>query len=172
MSLPSRRTVDYVIEKWGGQEHYRGDVELLGEDEHGAWLWGAKGRTVRRGEAHEFTTEQDSLFLIPPGAWWALSWWLGHETIELYVNIQTPAVWSGDLLTTVDVDLDVIRFTDGRVEVVDRDEFELHQARYGYPEDLVVTTERVTAQAFDLTVANTPPFDGAVARRWVGRARG
>src|SRR4029450_286897 len=156
MSLPSGRTVDYVIEKCGGQDHYRGDVELLGEDEHGAWLWGPKGRTVRRGEAHEFTTEQDSLFLIPPGAWWALSWWLGHETIELYVNIQTPAVWSGDLLTTVDVDLDVIRFTDGRVEVVDRDEFELHRGRYGYPEHLVVTAERVTAQAFDLTVANTP----------------
>jgi uncharacterized protein len=171
MSLPSGRTIDYVIEKWGGHDHYRGDVVLLGEDEHGAWLWGPKGRTVRRGEAPAFTTEQDSLFLVPPGAWWSLAWWLEHEEVVLYVNMQTPAVWDGDRLTTVDIDLDVIRFTDGRVEVVDRDEFELHQVRYGYPQDLVVTTERVTAEVFDLMVANAPPFDGAVAREWAERAR-
>src|SRR4029453_14012467 len=72
-----------------------------------------RGRTVRRGEAPAFTTEQDSLFLVPPGAWWSLAWWLEHEEVVLYVNIQTPAVWDGDRLTTVDIDLDVIRFTDG-----------------------------------------------------------
>jgi protein associated with RNAse G/E len=170
--VPFGRTVDYVIEKWGGHEHYRGDVSLLGEDEHGAWLWGPKGRTIRRDGAPVFETRQDSLFLLPPATWWALSWWPGHEAIELYVNIQSPAVWADGRVTTVDVDLDVIRFLDGRVEVVDRDEFELHQRRYGYPEDLVATTERVTAEAFDLVVANAPPFDGVLAREWIERARG
>jgi uncharacterized protein len=166
------RTVEYVIEKWGGHEHYRGHIELLVEDEHGAWLWGPKGRTVWRNETPVFTTEHDSLFLLPPGAWWSLSWWPGHEAIELYVNIQTPAAWADDRVVTADLDLDVIRFHDGRVEVVDRDEFELHQARYGYPEDLVAATERAAAEAFERVVANAPPFDGALAREWIERARG
>jgi uncharacterized protein len=169
--VPPGRTIDYLIEKQGGREHYRGRVSLLGEDEHGAWLWGPKGRTIWRDGAPLFTTEQDSLFLLPRTAWWSLSWWLGHEEIALYVNIQSPAVWADDRVTTVDVDLDVIRFHDGRVEVVDRDEFELHQRRYAYPEDLIETTERATAEAFELVVANVPPFDGARAREWIERAR-
>src|SRR4029453_16243992 len=97
--------------------------------------------------------------------------WLGHPQISLYVNIQTPAVWDGDRVTTVDLDLDIVRFTDGRLEIVDRDEFELHQGLYGYPEDLVAATERATAEAFDLAAAGAEPFAGAAAERWIERAR-
>ena len=75
-------------------------------------------------------------------------------------------------MVTADHDLDVIRFHKGRVEVVDRDEFELHQHRYDYPDDLVAATERATTEAFDLVVANTPPFDGTLAREWIERRRG
>ena len=74
-------------------------------------------------------------------------------------------------MTTADLDLDVIRFVDGRVEVVDRDEFELHQRRYGYPEDLVAEAERATATAYERVVARMPPFDGFAARAWIERAR-
>jgi uncharacterized protein len=163
--------MEYAIEKWGGAPHYRGPVRLLGEDEHGIWLWGWKDRTIWRGETPLFVTEQDALFLVARDAWWSLSWWLGHPEISLYVNIQTPAVWHGDRVTTVDLDLDIVRFNDGRLEIVDRDEFELHQGLYGYPEDLVAAAERATAEAFDLAAAGAEPFAGAAAERWIERAR-
>jgi protein associated with RNAse G/E len=165
------RSIEYAIEKWGARPHYRGTVLLLGEDEHGTWLWGPRGRTVRRGETPMFTTEQDAVFLVVPGGWWSLTWWLGHPEVALYVNIQTPAAWDGDRLVATDLDLDVIRFCDGRVETVDRDEFDLHQQRYGYPAALVAAAERATAEAFERTAANDPPFDGVAAAGWERHAR-
>lgn len=165
------RPVEYAVEKWGARPHYRGTVLLLGEDEYGTWLWGPRGRTVLRGERPVFTTEQDAVFLVVPGGWWSLAWWLGHPEVALYVNVQTPATWDGDRLVAVDLDLDVVRFRDGRVETVDRDEFDLHRRRYGYPADLVAATERAAAEAHELTAANGPPFDGVAAARWASHAR-
>ena len=75
-------------------------------------------------------------------------------------------------MTAVDLDLDVVRFCDGRLEVVDRDEFELHRRRYGYPDDLVVAAEQATSAAYDQAAANAPPFDGVAAAGWVERAQG
>jgi protein associated with RNAse G/E len=162
--------VEYATEKWGGHPHYRGAAELLGEDEHGRWIWGPAGRPIHRGDEVLFHTEHPALTCIPDGEWWAAAWWLGHPTMDLYVNINTPAVWTPGLVTAVDLDLDVVRAHDGLVEVVDRDEFELHQRRYGYPQDLIERTEAATADAFERVRRNEPPFDGAAACEWAGRA--
>jgi protein associated with RNAse G/E len=163
--------MEYALEKWGRRPHYRGDVRRLGEDEHGTWLWGPKGRTIWRGETGLFVAEQDALFLVVPGAWWSPGWWLEHPEIEVYVNVQTPVEWEADRARAIDLDLDVIRFRDGRVEVVDRDEFDLHRQRDGYPEDIVASAEEAAAAVFDLVVANAPPFDGTAAGEWARAAR-
>jgi protein associated with RNAse G/E len=89
----------------------------------------------------------------------------------LYVNINTPAVWDGERLVAVDMDLDVLRFCDERVEIVDRDEFDDHQVRYGYPADVVTATEAAAARAFELVTRNEAPFDGVAAAAWAERAR-
>ena len=163
--------MEYASEKWGGQPHYRGEMVHLGDDEHGTWLWGALGRTIFRGDTPLFVTEHPVLQLVPPGAWWALSWWIGHPRLELYVNINTPAEWQGDRIVYVDLDLDVVRMVDGRVEIVDRDEFEEHQVAYAYPADIVARTEAAATEAFELTTARRAPFDGEAARGWLERAR-
>jgi hypothetical protein len=167
----SGRPVDYAIEKWGGHPHYRGVMYHLGDHEHGSWLWGPAGRTISRGDAPAFVTEVDAVALISPDAWWTLTWWLEHSEVMLYVNIDTPAVWDDDRVVVVDLDLDVIRFNDGRVEVVDEDEFALHQQQFGYPPELVAAAEAATATALDLASRNEPPFDGDAASRWAARAR-
>ena len=144
--------VDWATEKWGGHPHYRSATHLLGEDEHGTWLWGPAGRTIYRGDQVLFVAEQDTLVLLVADRWWSPTWWLGHPELDVYVNIGTPPVWGPDRVTMVDLDLDVIRFSDGRVEVVDRDEFEDHQHAFGYPPDVVAAAERATAEVFDLVV--------------------
>lgn len=163
--------VELATEKWGGHPHYRGDMRLLGDDEHGTWLWGLAGRVLHRGDGDSFVTQQDTVIVVPREAWWHAAWWLGHPEIALYVNINTPARRDRDRIVAIDLDLDVIRWHDGRVAVVDRDEFELHQVRYDYPPDIVAAAEAATAEAYDLVVRDQPPFDGAAARRWVERAR-
>lgn len=144
---------------------------MLGADEHGTWLWGAAGRTIWRGETPVFQTQQPALALIVPDAWWSPTWWVGHPEVEVYVNIGTPHVWEETRVTSIDLDLDVIRFCDGRVEVVDRDEFALHQAQFGYPADVIDKAETATALVLDHLTRRTPPFDEATARRWIEHAQ-
>jgi protein associated with RNAse G/E len=142
----------------------------LGDDELGAWLWGVSGRTMYRGDDGLFVTEYPVLILIVPDEWWSVSWWVGHPEVDIYVNISTPAVWSDGRIVATDVDLDVIRYADGRVEVVDREEFELHQELYDYPQAIIDAAESATARAHELVLANVPPFDGTAARSWISRA--
>lgn len=163
--------MQYCTEKWGGRPHYGGLVHVLGTDEHGTWLWGPAGRSIWRGTDPLFRTEQDALMLIVPGAWWSPSWWIGHPDISVYVNIGTPPILQADLISSTDLDLDVVRFNDGRVEIVDRDEFELHQGLFGYPAEVIDSTERAAQEVLDLVVARTPPFDEVSAQEWIRTAR-
>ena len=161
--------MEFATEKFGGHPHYRGVVYVLGEDEHGTWLWRPAGRPVFRGETTVFTPNEPALILVPPGAWWSVSWYPGHHEIDLYVNIDTPAVWEDERIMCIDLDLDVIRFVDGRVELVDQDEFEEHQVRYRYPQELVTAATEAAAEALELVRRNAAPFDGTAAERWKER---
>jgi protein associated with RNAse G/E len=161
--------LEFATEKYGGHPHYRGAVHLLGDDEHGSWLWRPAGHTVFRGVEARFVTNEPALIVVAPDAWWSPSWYPGHAKVDLYVNIDTPAVWDDERIVCVDLDLDVIRFTDGRVEIVDQDEFDENQVRYGYPADLIAAAEHAAAAAFDLVQRNVAPFDGVAARHWMER---
>ena len=158
--------MEFATEKWGGIPHYRGEVEPLGEDEFGMWLWGAKGRTILRGNEPAFVAATDTVFLVPRDAWWSSTWWLEHPEVELYVNIGTVAVVEPDRIVSTDLDLDVIRLLDGTCDVLDRDEFEEHQVRYGYPQEVIDAAEAATAEVVDLVTRAAPPFDHATAKRW------
>ena len=163
--------VELVSTKWGGHPHSRGIAEHLGDDEYGSWFWGRSGRTILRGDDTSETTRHDALLLIQPDAWWIAAWRIDHPITPLYVDINTPAEWFDDRVTWIDLDLDVVRTSDGRIEVLDRDEFESHRQMYGYPEHLIATAEATTADVFASMVRNDPPFDNVAAFAWVARAR-
>lgn len=163
--------MEYLTKKWGGAAHKRGALQYLGRDHHGSWLWGAAGRRVEMGESSSFVTEQDAVFLIPENAWWTCSWWLGHPEVELYVDICTPAQWEDGRITHHDLDLDVIRFLDGHVELDDRDEFDAHRVEYGYPQEIVDGANSAADEIFDMISCNASPFDGIAAKDWAKEAR-
>jgi hypothetical protein len=163
--------VELLTKKWGGGPHKRGQVRYLGRDHCGSWLWGAAGRIIEIGESGSFVTEQDALFLLPPDEWWACAWWIDHPEVTLYVDICTPSVFDGGSVGYIDLDLDVIVFRDGRVEIDDRDEFEVHQVEYGYPPEVISSAELAAERVVDRISRNEPPFDGQAAIEWVERAR-
>ena len=78
-----------------------------------------------------------------------------------------PSV-QADVVSAVDLDLDVVRLRDGTVRVLDEDEFAEHQVRYSYPADMV---EQARATTDDLVVrlsAGTEPF-AAIGAAWLER---
>ena len=158
--------MELVTTKWDGSPHYRGAVRHLGDDEHGSWLWRPQGSPIYKAGEPPFPAEHPSLSLVVPEAWWTPSWWFGHPTLGVYVNINTPVEREGDSWFSVDLDLDVIQWSDGRVEVVDRAEFVANRARFAYPPEVVAAAELGTEQVFTLVTGGGRPWDGKAARAW------
>lgn len=161
-----------VGNKWPDVGYRAHDANVLGEDDHGTWLW-VPGGTVVSDLRQDSTTllPCDFLTLVPPDTWWTATYMFGWNDIELYVDLATPANWSPFGLTLVDMDLDVVRKTDGRVELWDEDEFLEHQVDMGYPADVVETVSETAAQLLDLVSARDDPFGGP-PQRWLGVAQG
>lgn len=148
--------------------HWNYEAELLGEDEFGVWLGVPAGSILRKGRSATKTMQGSFVQSIAPGRWWTMVRNEGHRASH-YVDIITPAVWERpDLVTMVDLDLDVVRFNDGAVIIEDEDEFHIHRVSLGYP-DFWVDKARVTAAEVHLAVeARNEPF-GDVADEWLAR---
>ena len=107
------------MRKWPDRPHWRFDAELLGRDEHGTWLGTRAGMPYTGPRTG--TWPSGFVMVIPDGEWWIASWYdEGEPNVELYVDITTAATWpSTSFVTAIDLDLDVVRSRDGRVELVD-----------------------------------------------------
>ncbi|MDP2774424.1 MAG: DUF402 domain-containing protein [Nocardioides sp.] len=162
--------VRVVMTKWGRRPHWEFDGVLLGTDHHGDWIGLEAGSTMSRPGA-DYVAPVDQVILVPaPGAnadrGWVATVHAARGPVHTYVDMTTPPYWEGHEVHAVDLDLDVIRGTAGRVWVDDEDEFAQHRVELGYPDaivELAVTTaERVQRAVLD----RSAPFNGS-AEAWL-----
>jgi uncharacterized protein len=154
------RAVFVAFTKYDGSRHWQHPVRYLGEDEHGIWLGAPAGTSVRRGDQPPVVVEHPFVQLIPDGQWWSACFNGEPADYDLYCDIGTPPQWvhPGEV-TMADLDLDVIRIrADGRVLIVDEDEFAEHQVRYHYPADVIREAEQAAAWLAEVISAGAEPF--------------
>lgn len=142
---------------------------VLGEDSSGLWLGIRRGdRWLRDGQPVQ-AAPTDIVELIPNEIGWVAEWYEeladGPEN-ELYCDVVGPSLWDGTVVTSVDLDLDVIRTFSGETKLLDEDEFEEHQIELGYPEVLVVQAREVASSLMRRVSDRAAPFDGS-HHRWM-----
>jgi len=143
----------------------------LGEDEHGVWLGARRGSTLQRGAEPAQAAPWHFVQLIQPGSWWTL---IANDStrIRFYVDIVTPPVWqSPDLVTMVDLDLDVVLEVGGTVYIDDEDEFAEHLQALDYPSAWVTKVPETAAEMADRIRRSKEPFR-SVAESWLSRLTG
>jgi len=156
--------------KWGGRPHWQYTGAYLGVDELGDWV-GFPAGTHNHRPGMEFHSEVDTVMLVPRHGAYLPAFHAPGIWCDLYVDIATPAEWGGAdgaVLHSVDLDLDVIRLSDGTVKLDDEDEFEHHQIAYGYPAEIIALAEEWTERVYAAVLAGEPPFDGR-AEGWLER---
>jgi uncharacterized protein len=79
-----------------------------------------------------------------------------------YCNINRPAAFDGEILTFVDLDIDVLVAPEFSYTVLDEDEFEAHAAQFGYGEELRARVRQSLSELIGLVEARAFPFDGGV----------
>jgi len=157
------------MRKWPDQRHWQYDAQLLGEDEHGTWLYASAETIFQRGDEPPRKLGSGFVGLVPEEAWWVVEFYWDHPWHSVYVNIGTPPMWEGDRIHHIDLDLDVVRLLDDTVEVLDEDEFAVHQVQYSYPQHLIDDALTATAQAVDMLEQTTEPFKTA-STTWIAQA--
>lgn len=160
--------VQIDFRKWDGGRHWQFAMQRLGQDEHGLWLWSPAGTDMQRGDEPVRQSSAVNVKLVPEDKWWTAIWAYRHH-VDLYVDIVTPPSWNGSIVTMVDIDLDVVRWPDGRVQVLDEDEFLEHQIRMDYPPRLIDTARATAARIAVAVESRHEPF-GDVGVSWLERA--
>lgn len=171
------------MSKWGERPHWEFDAVFLGSDEHGDWCGIPAGTHMSRPGA-EFVAPVTQVGLSPGEETTAGRWWLAtfHDEggpewstlgapVQTYVDMTTPPVWDGSVLRAVDLDLDVVRGTTGRVWVDDEDEFAQHRVAFDYPEDVVSQAMASCDRVRTAMLEQRAPYDGTTHLPWLARAR-
>jgi len=158
-----------IYRKYDGSLHWHMKLGRLGADEHGIWLGAPAGSLCQRGTEEPVTFPQAYVLLIPRVGGWTMTCNAEPCWTELYIDITTEPRWTaGDQVEMVDLDLDVIRRFDGSAEILDEDEFAEHQARYGYPPEVISDAERAASALLAAVTSCTEPF-GQVCRDWLAK---
>ena len=155
--------------KWPDHDHYTHTTTVLGEDSWGLWLGMRRGDSWLRDGQPIQIAPTDIVELIPNEIGWAAEWYEegpeGPED-ELYRDVVGPSVWDGTVVTTVDLDLDIIRTLSGETRLLDEDEFEAHRIELAYPDALVVQARLVASNLMRQVEGRAAPFDGS-HRHWM-----
>lgn len=164
--------VRVVFTKYDGSLHWHQTMWRLGEDRHGIWLGAPRGTTARKGhDGPEVLIDHVITMLFPRESWWTAVFNGPPASLEIYCDITGPHRWIGDgEVTMVDLDLDVARVrADGRVALLDEDEFAEHQHRYAYPPDVVEAASAAARWLHQEISAGHEPF-ASEFRTWLARA--
>lgn len=146
--------------KYDGAEHWIQPFRVLSDD--GTLLVTQyEARTPIFTSRGEFRSPYDSRVYFWRDRWYnvfrlsrpgcALALW--------YCNVTTPPRLNDGELSYVDLDLDVAVRPGGCIELLDADEFELHQRKYAYPTDVIARAEDAARQVASLAQRNGFPFD-------------
>jgi protein associated with RNAse G/E len=157
--------------KWDGSLHWHFGADVIDRDRHGTWVVVRPGGSYGRADDPSLTSEFGFVVLIPDNGWWTAYFNAvprGSSRHLVYVDINTPPTWDGDLVTMIDLDLDVTMAPEGAARVIDEDEFDDHRIRWSYPPDVVDRVRTAAARVATAIDLGTEPFlttgPGHVAR--------
>lgn len=157
-----------VMTKWGDRPHWEFPGVFLGSDEHGDWVGYPSGTLMTR-PGMEFRCTNDQVGLVPRDQGFLATLHGPGGVCLTYVDMTTVPTWDGDVVSAVDLDLDVIERLDGSVFVDDEDEFAEHREKWAYPEIVVVSAVGACAAVEKAVRAGSAPFDGETHLPWLAR---
>jgi protein associated with RNAse G/E len=124
---------------------------------------------IQRGAEPPVRQRRDFALLVPAEGDWTACFNADGE-LEIYADVTTRPVLSPGQVTAVDLDLDVVRYRDGRVAVLDEDEFAEHQVQLDYPAELIEQARTTCDWLVGAVSARREPF-GQTGAAWLARAQ-
>jgi protein associated with RNAse G/E len=154
-------TIKVRVFKYDGVQHRQWPATILRQE----------GTLVVLDAKFEEETQHDFLGTIALGTTSVEYYWLdrwynvfrfsdpGGTLRNYYCNINVPPTFDGQVLSYIDLDIDILVDTDFSFRVLDLEEFEQNAARYGYPKDVRLNAKRALRELIALIESRHFPFD-------------
>jgi hypothetical protein len=133
------------------------DLRPLGEDEFGVWLHGPKGSPWYAPHATGVLSFNVLTLLSIERCW--VGWWVDDPANRrLEIDICLKPQRESDGWSYIDLELDPIRYENGVVEIVDRDEFEEARRRGWMSSSEAEIADRTATAMADVLHKHIEPF--------------
>ena len=143
--------------------HYEWTSKTLEQTDRFLISLGEKGRKLHHHSKKQvFTIGHPSIEFFSFTDWFTVSMDIQQSgNIHYYCNIALPAVLDGDVLSFIDLDLDLV-YRNNEWKVLDEDEFERNSKKYQYPDDLAKKAFLELDNLKDAIARRQFPFDGTL----------
>ena len=145
--------------KYDGTAHWIQPFQVVSDDGN-LLVASYRARTPIYTSRGEFRSPYDSLVYFWRDRWYNV-FRLSRPRCPLalwYCNVTTPPLFDGCQIGYVDLDLDLKVQPGGGFELLDEDEFEVHQRKYGYPPEVIEQAESAARELTEMARARAFPF--------------
>ena len=160
--------------KYDKRLHYESTMNLVEKRDNLYILHGPSMRKlIHHTRKKEFIFDRQSIEFYFNDRWYTVACVFNNEgEIEsYYCNIAMPCTFTGNEVSFIDLDLDVIIQPDMSYKVIDWDDFEEHKVLYGYPHELIGKINNGLTSIKSDIKSGTFPFDGYIGRFVAGNRR-
>ncbi|MFC0215589.1 DUF402 domain-containing protein [Paenibacillus chartarius] len=114
---------------------------------------------IQEADGKEWVSRIPGISFFIPGVWHNVVALLEENGVRYYCNVASPPYVTGNVLTYIDYDLDVILLPNGDVQVVDEEEYERHRIHYHYSEAVHLKVQRGLEAVLQRIGEGAAPFN-------------
>ena len=113
---------------------------------------------VTEADGRKWYTREPAICFFYPNRWFNILCMMRKTGVYYYCNLASPAIYDGEALKHIDYDLDVKVFPDGKVVLLDEDEYEEHSREMNYPDTIKTIIEDELQELLDWIEEKRTPF--------------
>ena len=114
---------------------------------------------VTEADGRKWYTREPAICFFYPDHWFNIICMMRKTGVYYYCNLASPAIYDGEALKHIDYDLDVKVFPDGKVILLDEDEYDQHAREMNYPESIKIIIEDELQVLLDWIDEKRVPFE-------------
>lgn len=120
---------------------------------------------VSEADGRKWVTREPAICFFYPDKWYNVICMIRKTGIHYYCNIASPSLYDGEAIKNIDYDLDVKVAPNGKMILLDEDEYRQHAAQMQYGDRLQkVIRKGLDRLLVDIRLRNSP-FDHAEIHR-------
>lgn len=121
---------------------------------------------VIEADKRKWLTREPAICFFYPDKWFNIITMIRKSGIYYYCNLASPSLYDGEAIKNIDYDLDIKRYPDGRIQILDEDEYIEHSIQMNYGDDIKWIVENQMDGLIELVENQTGPFNTKVIEHY------